>query len=222
MREGTLGLLWDSGRFALSYFSEDAIDLYADRNPETAIRRTTRDIGDRAHMKEILKEDRFRLISDGDKAFMMAFNDRMAKLGYDFGGKIGSGFVWGKHMVIYRKSETKNKKVFARIYIRKDDSIDLRLFFSKIDRHRAYIENSPDHIKMPFAGDYGDCQHCHNEKDGICRFRKTYTLEGRQIEKCNGTTFLFPKPRTERITDYVNLFTEFYPGRKQGRKQTTR
>jgi len=169
-------------------------------------------------MKDILKEDRFNAISDDDKAFIIAFDNEMTKLGYDSGDKIGSGSVWGKYMIIYRKSGVKSKKVFARIYIR-DERVVLRLFFSNIDRHREFIENSAAHIKMVFAGDLGNCQPCHNDKDGICGFRKAYTLEGRLIEKCNGTTFEFHNPSTSEIADYMDLFTEFYPGKKRSRKQ---
>ena len=44
-----------------------------------------------------------------------------------FGGKIGSGYCWGKYMVIYRKSGVKSENVYARIYMR-DADIVLRLF----------------------------------------------------------------------------------------------
>ncbi len=57
----------------------------------------------------ILREERFNFVSERDKAFMLAFNDQMARLGYDFGNKIGDGFCWGKYMVIYRKSGVKSK-----------------------------------------------------------------------------------------------------------------
>ena len=70
-------------------------------------------------MKDILKEDRFNSISNDDKAFIIAFDNEMTKL--------GSGSVWGKYMIIYRKSGVKSKKVFARIYIR-DERVVLRLF----------------------------------------------------------------------------------------------
>jgi hypothetical protein len=116
-------------------------------------------------------------------------------------------------MVIYRKSGVKSKKVFARFYIR-EESIVLRLFFSKIDKDRAYIENAPSHIKDVFVGDYGNCHRCHNDKDGICKFRKTYTLNDRFIEKCNGSTFEFHQPSLDKMADYIGLFTEFYPKRR--------
>ena len=161
-------------------------------------------------MDDILREERFDYVSDKDKAFILKFNEEMSKLGYDFGDKIGSGFCWGKHMIVYTKSGVKSKNVFARIYLR-DTSIVLRLFLNKIDKHRAYIENAPSPIKEVFTGDYGNCRHCHNDKNGECMFRKTYTLDNRVIEKCNGTTFEFHNPSLEEVKDYLALFTEFYP-----------
>lgn len=133
-------------------------------------------------MKDILQEEGFSFISNEDKAFIRAFDGEMNKLGYDFGDQIGSGYCWGKYMMIYTKSGAKSKKVYARIYIR-DDSVVLRLFFSDIDQHRAYIERAPLHIKDVFAGEHGACQHCRSEEGGGCRFRKTYSLDGQRIEK---------------------------------------
>ena len=164
-------------------------------------------------MKNMIKEDRFSFISDADKAFIIAFDEEITKLGYDFGGNIGSGFCWGKYMIIYSKTGVKDKKVAARIYIR-ENSIVLRLFLNKIDAHRAYIENTPEYIKNVFTGDYGSCSHCHNEKAGACKFRKTYTLDNRFIEKCNGITFEFWEPNLEKLADYVGLLKEFYPVRR--------
>lgn len=164
-------------------------------------------------MNKILNESRFAFVAKDDKAFILAFNHEMNKLGYDFGEKIGSGYCWGKYMIIYTKSRVKSKRVYARVYMR-PASIALRLFFSDIDKHRAYIEHAPAHVKQVFAGDHGKCKHCHNEKRGKCMFRKTYTLDDRLIEKCGGVTFEFHNPRVGKIEDYVSLFTEFYPRRK--------
>jgi hypothetical protein len=165
-------------------------------------------------MKDLLREERFNFISENDREYILAFDKEMTRLGYSFGDKIGSGYCWGRYMIIYAKRGVKSKKVFARIYIR-DESIVLRLFLNAIDSHREYIENSPSHIKNVFTGEHGNCQHCHNDKDGVCRFRKTYTLEDRLIEKCNGVTFEFPNPSIQKIPDYLALLTEFYPNKSR-------
>jgi hypothetical protein len=163
-------------------------------------------------MNAILTESRFNFVSNDNKAFIAAFDDEMTRIGYNFGDKIGSGFCWGKYMLIYTRSGVKSKSVFARIYLQ-DAGIVLRLFFNQVDKHRSYIEKAPAHIKEVFCGDYGKCNHCHNEKDGVCKFRKTYTLDGRLIEKCNGLTFEFHEPSVQKISDYMALFTEFYPAK---------
>ena len=167
-------------------------------------------------MKDILKEERFNFISDEDKDFILKFNDAMTKLGYDFGNKIGSGFCWGKYMIIYTRSGVKSKNVVARIYIR-DADIVLRLFFSNIDKHREFLEKAPAHIKEVFVGDYGKCKHDKDDQDGNCMFRKTYTLDGQLIEKCNGLTFEFRNPGMQQLNDYVALFAEFYPKKKSAK-----
>lgn len=164
-------------------------------------------------MKNILKSEDFNFISPANKEFILAFNDRMGALGYDFGGRIGDGYCWGKYMIIYRKTGVRSERGYARIYIR-EKSFLLRLFLNDIDKHRGYIENAPAHIREVFSGGTGDCQHCHNEKDGSCRFRKSYTLDDRLIEKCNGVVFEFHDPDLAKLPDYVSLFTEFYPRRK--------
>lgn len=166
-------------------------------------------------METILAEDRFNIISAENKAFILAFDEGITKIGYDFGGNIGSGFCWGKYMIVYTKSGVKNKQVAARIYIR-ENSIVLRLFLNKIDQHQKYIENASPFIKEVFTGDYGKCNHCrdHKENSGICKFRKTYTLDNQLIEKCNGITFEFWEPNLEKLPEYINLLKEFYPEKR--------
>lgn len=160
-------------------------------------------------MKNILTEERFNILSEENKAFILAFDNEISKLGYDFGGNIGNGYCWGKYMIIYSKVGVKSKQVVARIYIR-ENSIVLRLFLSKIDKHREYIENAQEYIKDVFTGEHGKCNHCHNDKGGICKFRKTYTLENNYIEKCNGITFEFWEPNLEKLPGYMGLLKEFY------------
>ena len=173
-----------------------------------------RNQGDCMQMQDILNEERFDFIADCDKAFILAFDAEMMKLGYDFGGKIGDGYCWGNYMVIYTKTGVKSRKSYARIYL-KDGSIVLRLFFSKIDKHRDFIKEAPTHIKQVFVGDFGICNRCDNEKEGLCKFRKVYSIDDRPIEKCNGKTFWFHNPRIDNMADYVDLFSEFYPGKRR-------
>jgi len=167
-------------------------------------------------MKELLNENRFDFISPADKGFILAFDEAMTGMGYGFGGSIGSGYCWGRYMVIYTKTGVKSKKVAARLYLR-DESILLRLFLNDIDRHREYIEQAPAYIQEVFTGTHGDCQRCHNDKGGVCKFRKSYTLHGRLIEKCNGITFEFADPSLEMLPDYLGLFREFYSKKKVGK-----
>lgn len=168
-------------------------------------------------MDDFLQEERFNFISDRDKAFIRDFNREITQLGYDYGGVIGSGYCWGRYMLIYQKSGVKSKNVYARIYIR-DTSIALRLFLNGIDKHRPFIENAPAHIRDAFTGPFGDCRYDRVDPDGGCKFRKTYTIDGRLIEKCNGETFEFRNPSQYGVEDYLALFTEFFPHRKRAFK----
>lgn len=163
-------------------------------------------------MKNLMTEERFNLISEENKEFILAFDDEISKLGYSFGGNIGSGYCWGKYMIIYSKTEAKSKKVIARIYIR-DEGIVLRLFFNQIDRHREYIEKAPSFIKDVFTGEHGNCHFCEHKREK-CSFRKTYTINNQKIDKCSGITFEFWEPTVERLPDYINLLKEFYSQRK--------
>lgn len=158
-----------------------------------------------------LCKEEFSMLSSQNKAFILAFDREMETLGYDFGGHIGSGYVWGPYMIIYAKTGVKTKQVAARIYIR-ENGIVLRLFLSKIDHHRAYIENAPHHIKAAFLKGHGDCS-CNPKKEN-CNFRKTYTIEGSLIEKCSGVVFEFHDPDMAKLPDYVGLLQEFYGKKK--------
>lgn len=165
-------------------------------------------------IETILTEARFDYVTPEDKAFIVAFDAAMQKLGYDYGGTIGSGYCWGTNMVIYSKSNVKAKKVAARVFMR-EDGIVLRLFFSKVDQQRAFIEAAPDYIREVFTGPHGDCHFCEHKPDGVCSFRKTYTLEGRQIDKCSGVVFEFWEPTLAKLPDYMDLLGAFYgPKRK--------
>jgi len=161
-------------------------------------------------MNQFLTESRFEYITAADKAFIYAFDAEMGRLGYDFGASIGSGYCWGKYMLIYRKRGVKSDQVYARIYLREKSTV-LRLFLNDIDRHRSYVEQLPAYLKEVFTGPQGQCQKCHNDKAGCCRFRKSYILDQVLYEKCSGIVFEFHEPNVDKIPDYLGLFTEFFP-----------
>jgi hypothetical protein len=165
-------------------------------------------------MLEFLEDQSYKFITPDNKQFIQGFDDEMTRLGYDCSGKIRDGYCWGRYMLIYRKSGVKTPTVYTRIYIR-ETSVVLRLFLNGINKHRQFIEQAPAYIKEVFTSEYGNCQHCHNEKDERCQFRKTYTIEDRYIEKCNSYTFEFHEPTLQRIPDYLALFTKFFPSRQK-------
>lgn len=170
-------------------------------------------------MKDYLQTAEFDFVSEENKAFILAFNAEMERLGYTFGGKIGSGFCWGRKMVVYTKANVKSKKSYARIYL-KEDGLTLRLYFSNIDKHREAIESAPDFIKAGFIGSYGRCRHCGNQReDGSCSHRKCYTIGGQKIEFCDGYAFWFPNPQVKDIPEYIKLFQVFYPPKKIKKKE---
>ncbi len=158
-------------------------------------------------MKALLSDSRYDFISMQDKRFICDFTDKLHTLGYSFGDAIGPGFCWGRFMLIYTKANVKSKQVAARIYIREEDIV-LRLFFTNVSRHEAYIRGAADHIQGAFTAPYGACTHC---KGDDCRFRKDYTIGDVAYEKCNGRTFEFYRPTLARMQDYIGLFQEFYP-----------
>ncbi len=165
-------------------------------------------------MEEILKEARFDFINNPNKQFLIAFDAEMQNRGYDFGQQIGTGYCWGRYMVIYRKKHAKSDKVYARLYLL-ENAIVVRLFLNQIDDHRAFIENAPDFIKSVFTSDDAHCQHCHNEVNQTCRFRKSYTIDGIHFEKCNGITFEFHQPSLYRLSGYMDLLDEFFAPRRK-------
>jgi len=134
----------------------------------------------------------------------------MEQFGYSFGNTVGSGHCWGRYMLINRKSGAKSTNVYARIYIA-DRGLALRLFLNQIDEHREYIEKAPDFIKEVFVGKAADCQNCRRDVNGNCRFRKSYTIDGRLINKCNGLTFKFRELPLQKPDESIKLFLEFFP-----------
>ena len=169
-------------------------------------------------VKKILEGEKFDFLNEDEKRFIDAFSDELAKLGYANDG-IQDYVVFGKYKIEYYKAEVKTKKVIARIYIRDGDEkiaarwgghglgIVLRLYFTNIDKHRAYIECAPDFIKMPFTDSHSVCRGC----KGKCNRRKLYTIDDKSYAKCTDSAFMFNEPNKHDVLEYVNLLTTFYP-----------
>jgi hypothetical protein len=163
-------------------------------------------------MEAFLLERRFNHLTDLDKTFLVAFDKAINRLGYDFGGVIGSGFSAGcPLMIVYGKTGVKSRPCAARIYIN-ENGITLRLFLNKIEIHRSYIENAPALIKEVFTNDNESCNTC-SFRDGKCKYNytKTYTIDGRLINKCDAKAFIFFNPSVDKLPDYMGLLEEFYP-----------
>ena len=162
-----------------------------------------------ANLTELLAERRFNIVSEDDKAFIIAFDKAINELGYDCENTIGTGYSWSPLMIIYGKTGTKSRPCIARIYIH-NYGISLRLFFTNINKHRAYIENTPEHIKIMFTGG-GDCP-CRpacNHKG-----QKIYTIDDKDYKKCCHADFRITKPNINELSDHIGLLAEFYPVKK--------
>ena len=161
-------------------------------------------------MAALLLENRFRNISEPDKAFLVAFDKMMNDFDYDCENIITSGLTWGLYMIVYGKTGTKSRPCAARIYVKEDGTVTLRLFLSKLDKHMTYIENTPAHIKAAFRFDGGDCKACNT----ACAPGKVYTIDGEVMKKCIHATFYFASPTVDRILDYEGVLARFFPKKK--------
>ncbi|MCL2362293.1 MAG: DUF6434 domain-containing protein [Defluviitaleaceae bacterium] len=158
------------------------------------------------NMDERLSEKRFNFISDVDKAFILAFDNEIGVLGYGYGNMIGKSDN-GKFMIVYSKLGVKSPKVIARIFIYENEII-LKFILSEVKKHSSYVENTPEHIKDVFIGKEGDCMGC-NPK-GKCRMVKHYAIDGKPSVKCSERIFLFRQPSVEKLSDYIDLLSEFH------------
>ncbi|MCL2285350.1 MAG: hypothetical protein FWC32_03185 [Firmicutes bacterium] len=165
-------------------------------------------------IKDMLQEERFNIISAADKGFIIAFDKEMEEMGYDYGSAIGSGFGWGPYQVVYGKTDTKSRPCPARIYVTEHGGLLFRLFLNKIDAHRQYIENAPAFIKDVFTRENNEsCIRCNINEDGSCGYNsfKKYTIDGKEITKCNGKAFVFHDATLEKLPAYMELLKKFYP-----------
>jgi len=159
------------------------------------------------NIEEMLNRRRFKLVPDVNKAFILAFDEAINGLGYNVGKLIGDGYGWGLYMITYGKTGTKGRPVAARIYIKQNGDIALRFHLNKVDRHSKHIENAPGYIKEAFVFEGGDCMSCNT----MCAPGKQYTIDGQQMQKCNHSVFNFYWPTLDKLPDYMDLLSKFYP-----------
>ena len=150
-------------------------------------------------LEETLSENRFNITSESDKAFIIALEKAMNEMGYGFDCIIGTN-------IKFRSIGTKTKSCPIGLKI-KENGISLRFKLFKIDPHRQYIESTPAHIKEAFVFNGGDCKLCHPK----CGPGKIYTIDGQRMQKCNHKVFYFKMPTIEKIPDYMDLLSEFFP-----------
>ena len=171
-------------------------------------------------VNSLLEHEKFNFLNKDEKRFVFTFSEEIAKLGYTNDG-VQNYVVFGKYKIEYYRPEVKTKKVIARIYIRDGDEkiaarwgghglgIVLGLYFTNIDKHRAYIENAPDFIKTPFIDSHSVCHGCKSK----CNRRKSYTIDYKAYAKCTDCAFMFGELNIKNVLEYVNLLTAFYPGK---------
>ena len=164
-------------------------------------------------LQELLQEERYSIVSNADKDFIISYDQFMSDMGYDFGGAIAAGIDDGTFAIQYKKSEGKNKSPFSRVHINKDGSLRLRLYFSDIEKHQKYIESSPAHIKSAFAFDEGNCLILNTGEPCVkgCKGMKRYTIDGVDYVKCHHSIAHFRNPTVDRLPDYIALLSQFYP-----------
>jgi len=78
-----------------------------------------------------------------------------------------------------------------------------------IDKHRIYLENAPEHIKIVFLSGHGDCNHCKgigHREDGNCSFSKTYMLDNVPIEIGKAERGKFEVLRNELPQEIQDLY----------------
>ena len=156
-------------------------------------------------LADLLSERRFNTIAEADKAFVLAFDQAIGILGYDFGGAVHFGLDTGM-TIQYGKTGTKTRRMPAQMEIGKNGiPLVMRLFLSNIDAHRQYVESAPVHIQCIFTSTVDACDDC----DADCGAPQTYTIDGQLIRKCKRSTFHVNMPSMDKLVDYIGLLAEF-------------
>jgi len=189
-------------------------------------------------MRNLLIQERFTNISPENKAFLLAFDEKMTQLGYGI-IEVADAYKWArnwlsaKYMINYAVTGIKAKRLAAHIFV-KEDGLFLRLFALKkseyshntkqqsrsvIEPHRAYIESAPSYIKSLFTNRESDCDHTHENADGFCWRLDCYTVDGERYEKCIGKGFDFPDPTMSQLPDYIGLLVELNAKNIRGKRE---
>jgi predicted transcriptional regulator YdeE len=173
-------------------------------------------IGESA-IPDLLTDASFDYITPENRDFIAAFDSEMYKRGYSAGNRVSSarGYGWRNYELIYSKEGGNKGKVFARLLLGRYSDFTLRMYFADIDKHTGYIETASPAIKDVFTSENGICTRCGGKKseEHPCKIRKSYTLDGKTIEKCSCAAFMFAPPTLEMLPEYLALFDEFYPAK---------
>ena len=154
-------------------------------------------------IEKLLIERKLASIPIPDKAFLLAFDQEMEKIGYDFGTVIGKGTTDEPAIMNYVKCGTHNSPA-VRVFV-SEGRVNLKMLPKKLTPHFSYIESAPAHIKEIFTAYHENCVSCTTQ----CRTHKKYAIDGRFIQKCQPDKDL--KPSLEYLSDYMRLFLEFFP-----------
>lgn len=165
--------------------------------------------------EKLLSDETYEFAVQNDKDFIVAFITLMMAAGYENNG-IQPYVVFGKCKIEYFRPGNKTNKYVARIYLR-DDEIVLRLYFSNIDRHSAYIAQVPDFIRKPFVDGVHKCKkpNCKGIGNGKCRYQKIYTIDGVRYMTCAEQSFCYYGMEAGNASQYVDLLSIFYPQKKR-------
>lgn len=210
---------YDSEGFANNFFLYGDISIAfegVDINKNEKVIKEIRDFED--SIEGGLARERLSFLSADSKAFIVAFNEKMNEIGYDYGDNnwwVPANDTQGINVIIYSKTGIKSKNPFARIHLY-EDKVDLRMYFQNINDHSSYIENAPQFIKDAFVFEGGDCK---KTSPDICvkgcKSMKAYTIGGQDYVKCCHYPGHFHEPTIERLPEYIALLTEFYPKLKR-------
>lgn len=84
-------------------------------------------------------------------------------------------------------------------------NLEMILKLKDMDRYRDQIEKLPKNLRAAF--EYGNCKYCgfQGSTQEYCKFRISWTLDGRKHDTCNFFSFGFRNLRSEDVLYYLNL-----------------